>query len=264
MIDRSVNGSQVNGVDLGVGQSSRINDGDSVRIGGYLMLVSNLSELFVETTNSRRHPEQQTPNGKDSFDEDIFSFDSVMEEPTEAIFSSEAQTKISKEPFEDAEAFSAESAFGEDVYTYDPFEEDDHLSLNLDDSKESEVVMLEEHPLKSRVNDQSVTLSNRAQVNALDSTIERLSSLVERQQSALTASVDRERLFECIEVTLDKFLTEFNPESLEDEFDDYISGWGNKDKKYWSLYKKLFVRKQQKKEFKRQFTALLMEELREK
>lgn len=262
IIDRSVNGCQVNGVELGVGQSAKLNDGDNIRMGGYLMLVSDMDELFAP---------EPTAQGKQSNTEsmfadkrDTFDFDSVMEEPTEAIFAQDIAPEASTKP-EDVETFSVDNVVGEDVYSYDPFEDDDDLAMNLgnEDDKDS-VVMITEHQHQAVSDDHSVTIANGSQIQALDSSIERLTKLVEHQQASVTAAIDRERLFSCIEVTLDKFLDDFNPNSLEEEFNDYITGWGNKDKKYWSLYKKQFMRKQQKSEFKRQFTALLMEELREK
>ncbi|GAL28711.1 uncharacterized protein ImpI/VasC [Vibrio variabilis] len=262
IIDRSVNGCQVNGVELGVGQSLKLNDGDNIRIGGYLMLVSDMDELFAEaSTNSSS---QQNTEGLFSEKRDTFDFDSVMEEPTEAIFAQDvSSSSLFKQ--EEVEAFSSENVVGEDIYSYDPFEDDDELAMDLSssDSKDN-IVMITEHQNEPVADDHSVTVANGSQIQALDSSIDRLTKLVEHQQSTVTAAIDRERLFSCIEVTLDKFLDDFNPSSLEEEFDDYITGWGNKDKKYWSLYKKQFMRKQQKSEFKRQFTALLMEELREK
>ncbi|GAL18381.1 uncharacterized protein ImpI/VasC [Vibrio maritimus] len=262
IIDRSVNGCQVNGVELGVGQSLKLNDGDNIRIGGYLMLVSDMDELFAEASNNGSA--SQNTEGLFSEKRDSFDFDSVMEEPTEAIFSQEVSSNSSFKQ-EEVEAFSSENVIGEDIYSYDPFEDDDELAMDLSssDSKDN-IVMITEHQNEPLADDHSVTVANGSQIQALDSSIDRLTKLVEHQQSTVTAAIDRERLFSCIEVTLDKFLDDFNPNSLEEEFDDYITGWGNKDKKYWSLYKKQFMRKQQKSEFKRQFTALLMEELREK
>ncbi|USD62287.1 FHA domain-containing protein [Vibrio sp. SCSIO 43140] len=262
IIDRSVNGCQVNGVELGVGQSLKLNDGDNIRIGGYLMLVSDMEELFAEgSTNSSS---QQNTEGLFPEKRETFDFDSVMEEPTEAIFAQDVSSSSSFKQ-EEVEAFSSENVVGEDIYSYDPFEDDDDLAMDLSssDSKDN-IVMITEHQNEPVADEHSVTVANGSQIQALDSSIDRLTKLVEHQQSTVTAAIDRERLFSCIEVTLDKFLDDFNPSSLEEEFDDYITGWGNKDKKYWSLYKKQFMRKQQKSEFKRQFTALLMEELREK
>ncbi|GAK88090.1 uncharacterized protein ImpI/VasC [Vibrio ponticus] len=263
LIDRSVNGCQVNGVDLGVGQSIKLNDGDNVRIGGYLMLVSNMDELFSDVAHSEKR--RVGNSDKDVVKNAEFSFDSVIEEPTEAFFANDIESITPEKTRIDAVTFSSENVFSEDAYAYDPFEEDDELSMLAAENESSgNVVMVTEHQVSAESSDPGITLSNDLQLQALDTSIERLNQLVKHQQTSLTAAIDRERLFSCIEVTLDKFLADFNPEALEDEFNDYISGWGNKDKKYWSLYKKQFMRKQQKSEFKRQFTALLMEELREK
>ncbi|WP_194436119.1 type VI secretion system-associated FHA domain protein [Vibrio fluminensis] len=262
--DRSVNGCQVNGVDLGQGQSVKLNDGDNIRIGGYLMLVSNMDELFSSGSNHQDSSSRST-NLRDS--SQSFDFESVMEEPTEAFFSVNEISAAEHESEPEDFAFSHANAMGEDLYAYDPFDDGDVLSMVEDEpTPQGDVIMFSERTEKEneKSDENALTLANRSQVQKLDTSIARLTQLVEHQQTALGAAIDRERLFSCIEVTLDKFLDEFNPQALEDEFNDYISGWGNKDKKYWSLYKKQFMRKQKKKEFKRQFTALLMDELREK
>lgn len=262
IIDRSVNGCQVNGVELGVGQSAKLNDGDSIRIGGYLMLVSDMDELFSDSSTATKS--SATTSSESAEHRTAFDFDSVMEEPTEATFTHDQSATLSTEP-KDIDTFSADNVIGEDIYTYDPFEENDDFALDLSDGdSKDDIVMVSEHTHESVKDEHAVTIANGSQIQALDSSIDRLTKLVEHQQSTLTASIDRDRLISCIEVTLDKFLADFNPNSLEEEFNDYISGWGNRDKKYWALYKKQFMRKQQKSEFKRQFTALLLEELREK
>lgn len=203
IIDRSVNGCQVNGVELGVGQSLKLNDGDNIRIGGYLMLVSDMDELFAEASNNGSA--SQNTEGLFSEKRDSFDFDSVMEEPTEAIFSQEVSSNSSFKQ-EEVEAFSSENVIGEDIYSYDPFEDDDELAMDLSssDSKDN-IVMITEHQNEPLADDHSVTVANGSQIQALDSSIDRLTKLVEHQQSTVTAAIDRERLFSCIEVTLDKF-----------------------------------------------------------
>ncbi len=109
-----------------------------------------------------------------------------------------------------------------------------------------------------------MTVSDHRQIESLENSIEQLSSMLKQQQLSVAGGIDRERLMTCIESTLEKFLDNFNPSHLEEEFNDYLSGWGNKDKKYWALYKKQFQRKTERREFSRQFSSLLFEALREK
>lgn len=282
VIDRSANGAQVNGVLLGAGQSAKVSDGDSIRIGGYLLLVSDMQELFSKEAK----PEKSEPNSV-PLDEPVFDFAGVIEEPAATVFGAESTAfNEIEEAIDTASSFSADNVSGEDVYAYDPFEEDDLLNIALDEKSNSDPIIMTDEPGSRNRNSQSsssqninsqshssqskgsqetgVTLSNGSQIQALDSSIDRLNQIVEHQQSALTAAVDRERLVSCIETTLDKFLADFNPQHLETEFNDYLSGWGSKEKKYWGLYKKQFARKQDRGEFKRNFTAMLLEELRDK
>jgi len=267
VIDRSANGAQVNGVLLGAGQSAKVSDGDSIRIGGYLLLVSDMQELFSKEAK----PEKSEPSSIPT-DEPVFDFAGVIEEPAATVFGAESTAfNEIEEAIDTASTFSADNVSGEDVYAYDPFEEDDLLNIALDEKSSSDpIIMADEPSSRNRASQHSesqetgVTLSNGSQIQALDSSIERLNQIVEHQQTALTAAVDRERLVSCIETTLDKFLADFNPQHLESEFNDYLSGWGSKEKKYWGLYKKQFARKQDRGEFKRNFTAMLLEELRDK
>jgi hypothetical protein len=67
---------------------------------------------------------------------------------------------------------------------------------------------------------------------------------------------------ECIDKAVDRFLEDLEPDHMEDVFNDYLTGWGNRDKKYWKLYRKNFIRKQERREFHRSFSALFLEELR--
>ena len=265
VIDRSANGAQVNGVFLGAGQSAKVSDGDSIRIGGYLLLVSDMQELFSKEAKPETSEAIHTP-----LDEPVFDFAGVIEEPAATVFGAESTAfNEIEEAIDTASSFSADNVAGEDVYAYDPFEEDDLLNITLDEQSSSEPIIMADEPSPRNSSNKSsqetgVTLSNGSQIQALDSSIERLNQIVEHQQSALTAAVDRERLVSCIETTLDKFLADFNPQHLESEFNDYLSGWGSKEKKYWGLYKKQFARKQDRGEFKRNFTAMLLEELRDK
>jgi hypothetical protein len=224
-----------------------------------------MQELFSKEAKPETSEPIHTP-----LDEPVFDFAGVIEEPAATVFGAESTAfNEIEEAIDTASSFSADNVAGEDVYAYDPFEEDDLLNITLDEKSSSDPIIMADEPSPRNSSNKSsqetgVTLSNGSQIQALDSSIERLNQIVEHQQSALTAAVDRERLVSCIETTLDKFLADFNPQHLESEFNDYLSGWGSKEKKYWGLYKKQFARKQDRGEFKRNFTAMLLEELRDK
>ncbi|ADZ90064.1 FHA domain-containing protein [Marinomonas mediterranea] len=276
IVDRSTNGVFVNDILLGKGEAQRLSDGDNVRIGAYTLLFSDMESLFALENDEVTAP-KPVKDERLSDQASPFSLDEVLNDKNDATLGIEstlsgdsgAKEGLSKK--EDS-AFSADNVLGEDSYGYDPFEDDERWAMEQpqeqDDSVE-EIVMIEEAEPEmgeatSTLPNRSLAVTESAQVAALENSISRLNSIIEQQQRTLSTSVDRESLVACIESTLDKFLDDLNPEQLEDEFNDYISGWGKKDKKYWSLYKKQFNRKKERREFYRQFSALLFEELRDK
>ena len=266
IVDRSVNGVYVNGVLLGKGASHRLNDGDNVRMGGYTLLFSDMNALF----------ESNAPNSVPTMDSDAalesettFDREKVLDPFNDVLIASDDAFSTPVEPTEvkATSTFSADNVTGEDLYGYDPFEDDEKWVMDTAKDDESEdIVMLEEDDPTDNGRGQlrALALTNAAQVEALESSIDRLNQVIEQQQQVILGSVDRDRLMASIESSLEKFLDELDPEKLEDEFDDYISGWGRKDRKYWQLYKKQFGRKKERRDFYRTFSALLFEELREK
>ncbi|UJF17210.1 hypothetical protein L0B53_00080 [Vibrio sp. SS-MA-C1-2] len=160
--------------------------------------------------------------------------------------------------------FSAENVFEEDLFDYDPFESNDDYTM--DDSFQQqtatkEPLLQEPEVIEIETPNRQVATKDFESNESLQQSIERLNLVIDQQQNILSSGIDHQHLMRSIEVTLDKFLMDLDPEQLEKEYNDYIVGWGNKDKKYWSLYKKQFARKVERREFYRQFTAMLLEEL---
>ncbi|TDO98038.1 FHA domain-containing protein [Marinomonas balearica] len=279
IVDRSTNGVFVNDILLGKGEAQRLSDGDNVRMGAYTLLFSDMESLFaldMDDVSVSKPVKDERQSDQDSMSSP-FNLDEVLNDKNDATLGIEHalsgqnatnESVIQKEK----ETFSADNVLGEDVYGYDPFEDEERWAMEQpQDSDEDldDIVLIEDSELKnnetmSTPSNRSLAVTESAQVAALENSISRLNSIIEQQQRTLSTSVDRESLVACIESTLDKFLDDLNPEQLEDEFNDYISGWGKKDKKYWSLYKKQFNRKKERREFYRQFSALLFEELRDK
>lgn len=266
IVDRSVNGVYVNGVLLGKGAAHRLNDGDNVRMGGYTLLFSDMNALFEKSEPSS---DSLMDIGSAVETEPAFDRDKVLDPFNDALSVSEDtfSAPVESEPVQPSSTFSADNVTGEDLYGYDPFEDDEKWVMDTAQDDESEdIVMLEEDDQvdTNRGQQRGLALTNLAQVEALESSIDRLNQVIEQQQKVILGSVDRDRLIASIESSLEKFLDELDPEKLEDEFDDYISGWGRRDRKYWQLYKKQFARKKERRDFYRTFSALLFEELREK
>ncbi|EEX40445.1 type VI secretion system-associated FHA domain protein [Vibrio furnissii] len=265
IIDRSTNGVFVNDVLVGKGESQRLSDGDRIVIGAYTLLVSDMDALLTRAPQPSDDTETASLNG---VADSPFAASSVLDDSQDNAFGFAHLDEI-QDAVQDETPFSTENVLGDDLYGYDPFEDDERWVLEQSQSEDTteQIVLM---PEATQFNDSnhtpqhSVTVSDHRQIESLENSIEQLNSMLKQQQLSVAGGIDRERLMTCIESTLDKFLDNFNPSHLEDEFNDYLSGWGNKDKKYWALYKKQFQRKTERREFSRQFSSLLFEALREK
>ncbi|ENI4127579.1 FHA domain-containing protein [Vibrio fluvialis] len=265
IIDRSTNGVFVNDVLVGKGESQRLSDGDRIVIGAYTLLVSDMDALFTRAPQQSDDTETASQNGAA---DSPFAASSVLDDSQDTTFGFAHLDEI-QDAVQDETPFSTENVLGDDLYGYDPFEDDERWVLEQsqsEDTTEQIVLMPEATQFQNNNNatQHSVTVSDHRQIESLENSIEQLNSMLKQQQLSVAGGIDRERLMTCIESTLEKFLDNFNPNHLEEEFNDYLSGWGNKDKKYWALYKKQFQRKTERREFSRQFSSLLFEALREK
>jgi len=267
IIDRSVNGVYVNSQLLGKGSRHFLADGDTIVMGAYTLLISDMESLFSE--------EEEPPildNVYSEVDEQSFSVDSLdigkeSKQTSSAHGVGDYFEQTENDPSEEANLFSKKNVLADDEFGFDPFEDtasDSEFELNEEKpeklvDEDEHIVMIEETGVSLESN-QNSNLLNEHQV--LNDSIMALSQMVEQQKLSLSSAVAHERLMECLDKTVDRFLEELEPDHLEDVFNDYLTGWGNRDKKYWNLYRKNFIRKQERREFHRAFAALFLEELR--
>ncbi|PSW16135.1 FHA domain-containing protein [Photobacterium rosenbergii] len=272
IIDRSTNGLFINGVQLGKGANQRISDGDKIKLGGYTLLVSDIDALFDENaaTNSANQqsrtpytsnsfPEGQHPFSADSLASDDFQ-QFVMNQPAATAEAHTINPKQTKQA--QSSEFSSENIL-DDVFGCDPFDDEDWQEQGKPEHID-DVVMLDDDSDPILSGSKAITIAEHHHTAELQNSIDRLNAIIAQQERTLSASIDREKLVVTIEATLERFLESFHPAHLEDEFDDYITGWGNKEKKYWALYKKQFNRKHARREYYRLFSSILLEELSEK
>ncbi|KJZ14715.1 signal peptide protein [Marinomonas sp. S3726] len=268
IIDRSVNGVFVNGQLLGKGLRHFLADGDTIVMGAYTLLISDMESLFAA--------EEEPPVLDDVYSEELdsksFSIDSLdIGEKSKVQDSPQSLGDYfdnKDDDFsEEANLFSKKNVLADDEFGFDPFEEspaDSEFEINEENieevsSHDEEIVMLEE-PNVSLQTTQSSNLLDEHQM--LSDSIMALSQMVDQQKLGLNSAIAHERLMECIDKAVDRFLEDLEPDHMEDVFNDYLTGWGNRDKKYWKLYRKNFIRKQERREFHRSFSALFLEELR--
>lgn len=238
--DRSTNGVYLNGTYLGKGRHLPISDGDVIKLGDYVLLISDMNSLFAEPVVEELEPEFRK--------EPTFSIDSFNDD--DLGWPMDAENVATKaEPV--STAFSARNVMADDVMGYDPFDDDLEMQPSGASEHSADVFTVDHAP------------SGDAQQLVKDSLVQ-LNKMMAQQQQMQTEPYSHDKLIDCLHRTLDKFLEELNPTYMEDVFSDYVSGWGSKEKKYWRLYRKEFNRKLDRKEFHRQFTALFVEEMRGK
>ena len=271
IIDRSTNGLFINGMLLGKGGNQRIADGDKLKLGDYTLLVSDIDALF-EAGNAQpqsQHSFKSHSSGQGAFSPDSLASDDfqefVLNRPAQ---DTDAQALASR-PLAPGKQQAPSSQFSsenilDDVFGYDPFDDDDTWQAQGKPEQVEDVVMLDEDVDQILSGSKAMTIAEHHQAEELQTSIDRLNAIIAQQERSLSASIDRERLVATIEATLERFLESFHPAHLEDEFGDYVTGWGNKEKKYWALYKKQFNRKHARREYYRLFSSILFEELSEK
>lgn len=240
--DMSVNGSSLNQQPLTRGIPQPVNDGDILKIGDYTLLLSDMVPFLTDSVES---PEVEESSRR----EPVFSVDNLQIDEFTAPLDDldEAVVAAPLEP-----DFSRENVMADDQFGHDPF--DDDLELQQPEPRmRSAVVTLDDDDI-----------SPARDMPQLNNSIRQLQQVLQQQQQMQMGMYGQDKLLDCLGATLDRFLDEFEPRQLEGMFNEYMSGWGNKDKKYWRLYKKQFSRRRDRKEFHQQFTAMFMEELRSK
>lgn len=266
IIDRSVNGVYVNAQLLGKGSRHFLADGDTIVMGAYTLLISDMASLFSE--------EEEPPTLDDVYsdvDAQSFSIDSLdigekSNKENAASNMGDYFDNANDDFSEEANLFSKKNVLADDEFGFDPFEDSDSDSdFEINDEKvekietqDDGIVMVEESNLSIQTSNSN--LLDEQQV--LSDSIMALSQMVDQQKLGLSSAIAHERLMECLDKAVDRFLEDLEPTHLEDVFNDYLTGWGNRDKKYWKLYRKNFIRKQERREFHRSFSALFLEELR--
>jgi len=239
--DLSSHGSQLNQAPLQRGIAQRLADGDILKIAGYTLLVSDLSE-----------PQQDSESlDKDTLGISAEKFDAAnigLNDPIDS--AEEALFEAMDSPV--ASAFNADNVMLDDPFGYDPFEDD--LAMQPQQAPQE----LSATPVAG--NSEIQVAGDQDQ--QLSKGLAQLQQLIAQQQQWQHSSLQHDKLLDCIHQALDKFLEEFDPAAMQSEFDDYISGWGSRDKRYWKLYQKKYQRKRDKGEYQQQFAALFMDALR--
>ncbi|MCG6418374.1 FHA domain-containing protein, partial [Vibrio fluvialis] len=133
IIDRSTNGVFVNDVLVGKGESQRLSDGDRIVIGAYTLLVSDMDALFTRAPQQSDDTKTASQNGAA---DSPFAASSVLDDSQDTTFGFAHLDEIQDE-VQDETPFSTENVLGDDLYGYDPFEDDERWVLEQSQSEDT-------------------------------------------------------------------------------------------------------------------------------
>lgn len=244
IINRGQNQTQLNDKPMNKDKEYPLNDGDIIKVENYTMLVST---LVSSSSESAAEPI-----------DDVFAqpFELNLNDD-EMEFLEQGDAPVEKQA---SSSFSLKGVLSNDPFTSDPFEDIDSdevvQHVELDEEEQPQIFSP-----KSELQYLSVDTPQDTQ---LEASIEKLLIINEKNQQYLkNPMMQHEVLFDALEKTVNQFLNEFAPTELETQFSEYISGglFSNKEKKYWNIYRKHFIHRQQNGDFRRQFKALFMENM---
>ncbi len=239
VIDTSSNGTLVNGKKISKAVEVKLGDGDILNIGRYKILVSLIekSDKIINGSND------ETIREKSHFG---VASGNAVDDLLVADYS-DVEIKAIK-----SKGFSRKLRDLTPDLMYDPFEEEDNLKMpNVDEENVVDV----DRSLGGNVLQSSTDVSETPQ-NPRNHLITNI-----QNKRELDPELSRRLFNEIIPVAFEKFLLELDPEKLEREYDDFIFGWGNRNKRYWAIHKKQFKKKKDDGTLLRLFRAYLTEQM---
>lgn len=247
----------INGKLLASGRAARIEDGTMLKIGDYVLLVSQLAEAQPPEPEIQLQPEPTQQAARFNLvddDDDMLDF-----MPTAKVANQNVQ------PSEQADStahFANNGVLMDDPFGDDPFADEE---INLDPiANAAQMDADEDLAVELEPDIDNISLRTNTQNSPTnDGQMTQLVSLLENQVQQ--ANQQQQLLYQAIDETLEQFLHEFSPQHLEEEFSDYGKPlFGRKDKRYWRLYRNLFSRRMKKGDYQRIFKAMLLEKMQEK
>ncbi|MEZ9460580.1 FHA domain-containing protein [Vibrio splendidus] len=244
--DISNNGVSLNDKSLAKEKEYVITDGDIIKLGGYTLLISLLSDPKVNAANNTTQDE--------TF---IEPFNLKLDDSdTDFLDDSPEVATVQK-----TSNFSSKNVLSDDPFSSDPFEDLDDNKV-IPNIEVDEISHADNNTLSSaELEYLPVNVENNTRI---EESIDKLITLTEKNQQYLqNPQLQQKALFDALEQTVDQFLNEFAPKQLENQFSEYVSSgiFTNKDKKYWKIYRKHFQHRQDNGDFRRQFKALFMENM---
>lgn len=229
LTDLSTNGTLANGVALERTQARDLKDGDLIEIAGFRLLVS-----IAGPRQDRSNVEpDMTPSEKPGLKLVVPSLD-IDDAGTPA-----------------PEEYADVSPFGEDLdeleasLLFDPFED----GPGLRDAAEPTVEARATPPLEQ---------DNEAPKED----VQPMHPLGQRRSDFMSLMAPREDLSDAMDRAVERFLDQFDPSELEQEYRSFLGRFARRKRRYWDIFHRQFERRRKSGEYRRMFKALLAEEVR--
>lgn len=243
VLDRSTNGTNVNGKDLWKGDESPLADGDRVKIGEYELLFGvSKAAAAVDT------PEAKRKNG--AIPKKPFTLSGVNG------FAKMDAADISETPAEeegDPADFTEGGVDLEADLLFDPFAEGPELKETAARATKPAIEVDPEDDARPMPFDSS--------------TLDEQSSMPPRpvlRQTGWLVAPDREANEAAIESAVARLLELVDPAALESEYREYLGPFSRTGRRFWKIHKRMFARKRDSGEYVRLFKAILAEEIKKR
>lgn len=243
IVDRSTNGTVVNGGKLSTGEMMTLSDGDRVTIGDYELLFS-LSNIQSAQTPLPERSTSALPKRPFGLNTGIYGRTLIHTEK-------ELESEIIPEP----DTFTEGGLDIESELLFDPFATGPEM---------------QEEAARPEANQAGAMTLEDGDIMAFDSVVLDMQSsspprpLVRHNQSGWLVSQDREASESAIEAAVDRLLALVDPEALEGEYREYLGPFSRTAGRYWKIHKRMFARKRTSGEYSRLFKAMLAEEIKKR
>lgn len=275
MTIEAINGCKIdiNGMPLASGRAVTIDDGTTLQIADYVLLISQTGQV---TDTEVDMDDAIAFNG-----DQHFSLDDLQADHNDDLVmktSNHANQQIDSTSREAPQTphFAASGVFSDDPFDEDPFN-DEEISLNANPTQADSITSDNSYVEKIDQDEYQVDFDHDEQVfqpsivkaNSHQSQESELASnpqidkLVNLLGNQLVSANDQQaKLFKALDKTLSTFIDEFSPHHLEEVYSDFGTPmFVAKEKQYWRLYRKSFNRRLDKGEYHRLFKALLLENM---
>lgn len=238
--DMSTNGVVLNGTAMARNTPKAVRDADILEFAGYRLLISVTAR---PATPSEQAPPPAAPQPAEK-----------PQMPLSELDGGDAVTPGGDE--QPGGAFGAEVEDLDAKLLFDPFEDGPGLrDTPRADPRQDDLVSPHE--------DAAMPPDLRLSITSQDRVIP-MGFVTPVARDIAVPLLEREELSDAIDRAVARFLTQFDPEELENEYRDFLGPLARSKRRYWRMFQKQFRRRKDNGEYGRAFRAILAEEVRRK